>query len=117
MQFVKHDGFFGVSSITGPGHHYLELAFGTGAAERPAFEFLPPSGSCTHPPLDASAIVAAVVEGVNAVNEEAGTSYTVSRIRVPADDTKPEQRYALLAAAIVRRLHRGEPFNEATFRA
>jgi len=110
MHFGKIDGFISASRITGPRHNLLQMIVAEGATEEPAFEFLPAVGSCTHPSLDSAAIVSAVQEAIGRVNEQLGTSYAPTRIRVPVNDTPPEIAYGVLAAAIVERLHRGEEF-------
>ena len=111
MHFVRHGESLRVSRITGPRHYLLDLVFGT-SAQQPAFAFLPAIGGCSHPPLDPDGIVRAVLAGVAEANRRLGTSYAVARIGVPENDTPPVAVYGALAAAIVERLHAGEPFEE-----
>ena len=64
----------------GPHHNLLQLIVLPAIVEPPKFEFFPAVGPRSHGALDPAAIVNAVLEGVQAVNQKDATAYAVARI-------------------------------------
>ena len=111
MHFVRIGEFLAASRITGPRHNLLQLRLGSGLQADPICERLPARGGCAREPLNESAIVSSVLEGVAEANSRLAFNYAVTHIRYVEDDTKPEALYAYLALKLIEHLHSDGEFS------
>jgi len=113
MQFVRKDDLLSVARITGSHDNLLQLRLSTSSATSPVVECLPAHRSFNRGTLDLNKVLAAVLEGLAAVNRELGTSYSATHIRYVPNDSPPETVYGFLAASLVHHLASGGTFVEA----
>ncbi|MFC5524114.1 hypothetical protein ACFPPA_00005 [Rhodanobacter ginsengisoli] len=113
MQFVRKGDLLSVARITGSHDNLLQLRLSTGAAASPVVECLPGRRSFNHETLDLNKVLVAVLEGLAAVNQELGTSYSATHIRYVPNDSPPETVYGFLAMSLVRHFATGGTFVEA----
>ena len=108
MQFCRVDEYLSVSRITGAQDNLLQIRLSVAQPERIEVVAISlPGFSATL--LDQEKVVAAVIEGLELVNVELGTSYCVSHIRFVANDSKPEETYSFLTYALLQQYHVGNP--------
>lgn len=111
MQFSKRGDFYRVSWISGLEHNFLAIVFVDGDdVPEPQIQMLPVIGECRNTALKESEIFNSVIKGVAEANRVFDTTFRVSRIEYVANDTPPENRYAMLAYHIVGRLVAGGEF-------
>ncbi|WP_157582402.1 hypothetical protein [Rhodanobacter spathiphylli] len=113
MQFVRKGDLLSVARITGSHDNLLQLRLSTNVVASPVVECLPARRSLNREALDLSKVLAAVIEGLAAVNQELGTSYSATHIRYVPNDSPPETVYGFLAMSLVRHLASGGKFVEA----
>jgi len=105
MQIRKEGSFYRASMVTGPRHNTLLISFADDQNPcDPRIEVLPPIGDCQHPPLNSNAVLQAVLEGVEKVNEKWNAGYRVAVIEYVENDTGPESTYGYLAEKIVEHI-------------
>ena len=112
MHYTRDGEYLAASHITGPRHNRLQIRLGRGAQQRPVCERLPPIGECRHDPLDETALISNVLEGVAQANQRNNMDYCVTHIRYVENDTGPLVVFAMLALKIVEQLCAGSEFIE-----
>lgn len=105
MHFSKQDSYYSVSHITGPNHNLLLVAFADNTdISRATIESLPPIGPCQHGALDASAILQAVLDGIDDGNAKFGKDYRVIKVKYIENDAPPEAVYRFMAFKLIEYL-------------
>ena len=101
MQFSRVGAYLCATFITGPKHALLQVRLGEGAQELPECEMLPPVRPRSQGPLDQTAIIASVLEGVAAANRHLAANYSVTHVRYVADDSGPEVMYGYMCEKLI----------------
>jgi hypothetical protein len=70
----------------------------------PSIEAMPPVDRCEHGNLDADAILASVLAGVEDANRELHRDYRVARIKYVPNDTLRTDIYRVLGYALIAHL-------------
>ena len=106
MQYIYDGQFYKAVKITGPKHNLLGISFGK--CDCP--EILALCKENDEIIIDESDVLSQVKNGIEKINEELGTEYSVSQIQFVPSDTPSKVIYDELTQEIVKRLHKGDEF-------
>ncbi len=110
MQFVYDGKFYKAAKISGPKHNFLAISFGS--CQSPTISSLKSKEEAPQA-IEADDVLAQVTAGINKINAELGTHYSIERAQFIPSDTPSSTVYSELTMAIARRLYDGDEFISA----
>jgi len=106
MQYVYDGVFFKAVKITGPKHNLLSLSLGE-SNDITVTKLGDEAVSC----IESNDVLRQVKEGLNDINIELGTNYSINEIQFVCSDTPSGNIYNELTKKIILRIHEDGEFS------
>lgn len=107
MQYVFDGVFFKAVKITGPNHNLLGLSL-NGSNDIKVTSLGEEADSC----IDSDEVLRQVTEGIEDINSELGTKYSIKEIQFIHTDSPSDYIYNELTKSIITRIHEGGEFTK-----